>query len=1499
MAEVKNAFIKSKMNKDLDSRLLPSGEYRDGQNIQVSKSEGEDVGALENAVGNIPVTTGSNISVDFSILSGCNCSLKSIGIHADTNSANIYVFLTDFSADTEAINSKYKTTSNNFIYSYNTLTRAVVKLVEGPFLNFSQNNPIYGINVLENLLFWTDNRNQPRKINISTATQNSSHYNSEDSVSVAKYNPYQVIDLYYLDQVNQPSDVYVSSLQDVTSTKLPNNTTDNPYYNPTWPGDPDYLEDKFVTFSYRFKFNDGEQSIMAPFTQEAFIPKQDGYFLEGDEDDAYRSTVVRFMENKVNSVGLYIPLPFSKNTIGSTLDVSEIEILYKESDSLTVKVLDSIPVDLQFGQTLSGSPDNSTVYLYDYQSRKPYKTLPESEIIRVYDKVPVKAFGQEVIGNRIVYSNFQDKHTPPATINYDIGVTAKETFNVNANTNKSTWATSIREYPMHTVKQNRNYQVGFVLADRYGRQSTVILSPVTDTKQTDPSTNITFGGSTFYHPYKPAPATGENDVNSWAGDSIKVLINNKIPETLVGVEGYPGLYEPYYITVDGNQQLNPKYNPLGWYSYKIVVKQTEQEYYNVYLPGILDGYPDFTGNNPNPPPPDPIDTIAHITLLGDNINKVPRNLTEVGPEQKQYGSEVELFGRVSPDRTAPPTFTSPYYPQVNSQTVVTIAIQDNLFADANTAAPYGSVYQSESNPYIARLSQGNVSSAVGSTLPKPIGSLQINNLSSDYEILLGVFETAPVESLLDIFWETSTSGLISDLNDVAGSQTGISGWIDFNFSQTEGTNEGASIVQTKVNNVVTSVTFAPGVPSAFGDVAMTNSLVELTGITHGGPQPNDISSDFTDIIPVEIGQGQYPRSWRSYKIEVINPKYFEINGALNEFTFSFNVTNLDVPVADQIAFPSSVTVTLGNENPSINAIDQPILASSNRVITAPIAEFTGVNGAANVDDQQKDLVWSIRDGSQVPSLPEMTLSPGGILTQQGGASGNYNFDLVLRDTDGGSGFKEDVENVSVIFGQTQINTNFGSTISSKVLANGLQSSGLYWGSNYNEPSLVETTLASSPGFISTGSDGDSRNAYQGPKPGITGNGTNFELSNTGLASTNRDWRQWMSTNITNDDGDLYAWRNENFKPSYFTQDGVVADDVDSSLTKGTAYIKIDFRFKGWPAYTADNPDRAGAEEFPGPTDQLGVSWLAYLQYRPNETATWTTATDVEGQDIKFGCVQENQLGLSGRNMLGVSNFQSQGLLTNSSTSFGIARPSGSATQDNIAVSSAPWVGTTGQRDLPGAISSKVFVFGKDQGYNNINNDKFGEYRLLVKYPEYILSGGVPYSRMVPGPSTAGGMPEWVLQPAGPIKTDNNISVNISFGDFYYKDPAITSSFGYLISRIGRAQFPAADVSPTVPVFAREWSMKYVTQFYEDAELTIKYTGTDNGNWYSYSATTTNTVNANEGSDNSSIGGINSNAPSATTINQASITLADRRWIAIFDGDGKKVAQTAEPSTSTF
>ena len=53
MPEIKNTFIKSKMNKDLDDRLLSNGEYRDAVNVNISRSEGDDVGALENVLGKI------------------------------------------------------------------------------------------------------------------------------------------------------------------------------------------------------------------------------------------------------------------------------------------------------------------------------------------------------------------------------------------------------------------------------------------------------------------------------------------------------------------------------------------------------------------------------------------------------------------------------------------------------------------------------------------------------------------------------------------------------------------------------------------------------------------------------------------------------------------------------------------------------------------------------------------------------------------------------------------------------------------------------------------------------------------------------------------------------------------------------------------------------------------------------------------------------------------------------------------------------------------------------------------------------------------------------------------------------------------------------------------------------------------------------------------------------------------------------------------------------
>ena len=51
MAELRHTFAGGKMNKDLDERIVPQGEYRDALNIEIRTSGDSDVGALQNLYG--------------------------------------------------------------------------------------------------------------------------------------------------------------------------------------------------------------------------------------------------------------------------------------------------------------------------------------------------------------------------------------------------------------------------------------------------------------------------------------------------------------------------------------------------------------------------------------------------------------------------------------------------------------------------------------------------------------------------------------------------------------------------------------------------------------------------------------------------------------------------------------------------------------------------------------------------------------------------------------------------------------------------------------------------------------------------------------------------------------------------------------------------------------------------------------------------------------------------------------------------------------------------------------------------------------------------------------------------------------------------------------------------------------------------------------------------------------------------------------------------------
>jgi len=274
MPEIKNTFLKSKMNKDLDDRLIPNGEYRDAENLQISRSEGSSVGEFENIPGNQLVTngyldTGSIKNTTTGIITSYAGTV--IGQHTDEANGNIFIFSTGYTGtdqqprditvytdpavipSTDAIalydaagtllnplilgvedgmliwgpavdgattpGDIYVTavTNTNIRLSWNpggignwpmgtaftigwcnTIHRWNVDgtldlLLRGSFLNFSTQSKIYGTNLIESLLFWTDNRNQPRRINVNSAIANGvTYYTLEDQISVAKYYPYEV-----------------------------------------------------------------------------------------------------------------------------------------------------------------------------------------------------------------------------------------------------------------------------------------------------------------------------------------------------------------------------------------------------------------------------------------------------------------------------------------------------------------------------------------------------------------------------------------------------------------------------------------------------------------------------------------------------------------------------------------------------------------------------------------------------------------------------------------------------------------------------------------------------------------------------------------------------------------------------------------------------------------------------------------------------------------------------------------------------------------------------------------------------------------------------------------------------------------------------------------------------------------------------------------------------------------------------------------------------------
>ena len=340
MAETTRNFIAGRMNKSVDERLIPNGEYVDAMNIRLGSTEESEVGSVENTKGNNKLTNLSYNGVPLSNRAKC------IGAYEDGQRETLYWFVHDPAHLVGIVDMVVSYNIQLNLLTYHVITVGTLETV----LNFNDDFLITGVNRVEDLLFWTDNYNQPRFINIKR-NYDSNSPDLEEQLLVIKKPP-----------VAAPS-FQLTNLS----------------------GEENFIEERFLTFSYRYIYEDGERSALSQFTEPAFIPKGFDYAIDTGLNEG--------MTNAFNNVKV------TYNSGGPL--VKSIEVVFAETTSSVIK---SIEI---FNKENLGYADN-TDYTLNFNNSKIFTVISPTQLTRLFDNVPLKAQAQTIMGNRLIYGNYVD-----------------------------------------------------------------------------------------------------------------------------------------------------------------------------------------------------------------------------------------------------------------------------------------------------------------------------------------------------------------------------------------------------------------------------------------------------------------------------------------------------------------------------------------------------------------------------------------------------------------------------------------------------------------------------------------------------------------------------------------------------------------------------------------------------------------------------------------------------------------------------------------------------------------------------------------------------------------------------------------------------------------------------------------------------------------------------------------------------------------------------------
>lgn len=333
------------MDSDTEDRLLAPGDYRYALNCRIGNSDNNNFGSVENVKG--------NTLIEFDMPDGTNIV---IGHHEDQKENSVIYFV-------------YNSEGDHQILQFFPDTLQIEKKLKSSALNFQEDYLITGSAIVEGgtigrLLYWTDDFNEPGKINLSRDYEDDS--------------PLELISHIKLPPLSPPIAEYKNDL-----TRNVNN-----------------LRGKRFQFSYRYVYVDGEKSSYSPASKYA-VPN---FEFSDEANDLSKMQDMSPMQD--NSIHV--------SYVSGNQDVSKIEIVAREgvNDPVIIATINKVEEDIS----------DNTENVFVFKNNENYSTIDIQEYSQIFSNIPRQAKALDVIdSNRLVIGNIIEGYDLP-TINVSSGV---------------------------------------------------------------------------------------------------------------------------------------------------------------------------------------------------------------------------------------------------------------------------------------------------------------------------------------------------------------------------------------------------------------------------------------------------------------------------------------------------------------------------------------------------------------------------------------------------------------------------------------------------------------------------------------------------------------------------------------------------------------------------------------------------------------------------------------------------------------------------------------------------------------------------------------------------------------------------------------------------------------------------------------------------------------------------------------------------------------------